>query len=144
MKNTNNTDICTFNKESDYKKKVAPLVQALITQCELLDIPMFVSCCVKSTPTNTFYRNGLACSPESRQIPLKYDQITRHVGVCAGFEITPRRFQDEMDEDFSVYEERLNSEDVEAEINEILSSTIASSTKESSEVYDETDEMDEE
>ena len=64
--------------------------------------------------------------------------------MCAGFEITPRRFQDEMDEDFSVYEERLNSEDVEAEINEILSSTIASSTKESSEVFDETDEMDEE
>lgn len=94
----NNEEICTFDKTAEYKKKIQPIIDQLVTECTLLDIPMFVTCCTKSTVDNTFYETNLATSPQSHQIPLKYDKITRHIAVTAGFELTPRKFQEDIDE----------------------------------------------
>ena len=102
-------EITTFDfkkggSKSVYAQKVEPLIQELVKTCEILDMPFFVSVCVKSTEDNTYYENDMAAAPGSHQINLKYDQMTRHLAVCRGFEITPRKFQEDLDETFEQYE----------------------------------------
>ena len=103
MKN-DRTEITTFDLTKTYDKEIAPLVKKLENMCLKYEIPVFITCCAKSTKDETFYKNTMANSPVSSQINLKVNTFPRHIGVCRGFEVTPRRFQEDIDEEFLKYE----------------------------------------
>ena len=104
-------EICCFNKTAVYNKTIAPIVAELMKACVLNDVPMFITCCVKSTEDETVYKNNTANSPVPYQIPLVDDQITKHVAICAGFAITPRNFSEELDKDLVAFMEQVPVED---------------------------------
>lgn len=100
----NQKEITTFNMEKEYNTIIKPLVDQLMVECVKLDMPLFLTCCVKSTNEETTYKNTIASAPGSSQINLKTDTISRHIAVCRGFEVTPRKYQEDLDNDFLDYE----------------------------------------
>lgn len=104
-------EITTFDFTKEFDKNIKPLVKRIEAECLKLEMPVFMTFCIKSTPNETFYKNVLDNSPVAMQINLKTDTLSRHLGVCQGFEITPKKFQENMDNDFMDYE--LSDEDSE-------------------------------
>ena len=58
MKN-DRTEITTFDLTKTYDKEIAPLVKKLENMCLKYEIPVFITCCVKSTKDETFYKNTI-------------------------------------------------------------------------------------
>ena len=55
--------------------------------CSIHRIPFFWTAAVKNDGEGTTYIRN-AAAPASRNINLVDDQISKHLGVCAGFNIT--------------------------------------------------------
>lgn len=91
-----------FDKTKEYKKFILPIVDELRRQCEMFDMPMFVSCCVKSEDNATTYKRDGVCTG-SHNISLFDDQIEKHLLVANGFPVTLPGFEGNLPENFMDY-----------------------------------------
>lgn len=112
-----NEEIYTFDKTEEYKEHIQDIIQELVTQCTLHSIPMFVTCCTKSTEEQTVYKRNTATSPFKFQINLVDDQITKHIAVSTGCNVTPRDFSGDFDQDFVELMENMTQKIKEEEEN---------------------------
>ena len=74
-----------FNKYNEYQSLVLDKVMELKQICHLCRIPMFVTCCVKNTETESIYEKEMisaaTCGHE-----LADNQIAKHINVTLGFD----------------------------------------------------------
>lgn len=100
-----------FNYRDIYDKKIQPIVHELKKQCELNQIPMFVTCCVANTEEKgTLYRSD-AIGTGSRGIELKDDHIEKHLCVANGFFVKPPNVGNELSDEALEYIGSLDDED---------------------------------
>lgn len=92
----------TFDKTKSYKEHIQPIVEQLKMRCEAHDIPMFVTCCVKSTEEETKYIREGVCTG-SKKYQLADDQIEKHLLVANGFKVSPPGFCEELPDNFLEY-----------------------------------------
>lgn len=91
-----------FDKKKEYNEYVAPLIEQLKMRCEAHDIPMYVSCCIRSKENETEYVSDAVCTG-SKNVELFDDQIEKHLCVSNGFLVSPPGFQDDMPSSFLEY-----------------------------------------
>ncbi len=90
-----NAAITPFDKAATYKSKIEPLIQELVKQCTVHNIPMFVTCCVKNTPDGAEYKNQCV-PPDAYGLNLSDDNIQKHLCIQLGFD-TIYRSEEEFD-----------------------------------------------
>ena len=77
-----------YQKEKEYREKIAPLLKEIKIQCELNKIPFFFIAAVANSEKGTKYvRDGLMTG--SHSIHLANDEFEKHLGVCCGFDVYP-------------------------------------------------------
>ena len=76
-----------FDKTEIFKRECERLLDELTLLCSIHRIPFFWTAAVKNDSEGTTYIRN-AAAPASRNINLVDDQISKHLGVCAGFNIT--------------------------------------------------------
>lgn len=76
-----------FDKTEIFKRECERLLDELTLLCSIHRIPFFWTAAVKNDSEGTTYIRN-AAAPSSRNINLVDDQISKHLGVCAGFNIT--------------------------------------------------------
>lgn len=82
-------EITPFNKTSLYKENIAPLIQELVKQCTIYNIPMYASFCVSNTANGTKYENHCV-APDSHNLNLTDDNIQKHLCIQLGFDVIYR------------------------------------------------------
>lgn len=82
-------EITPFNKTSLYKENIAPLIQELVKQCTIYNIPMYASFCVSNTANGTKYENHCV-APDSHSLNLTDDNIQKHLCIQLGFDVVYR------------------------------------------------------
>lgn len=97
-------EITTFDFTDIYKEEFVPLINRLVNTCLQHEISLFISCCIKSTNSETYYENTLVNDPDSINLCLKDNTLQKHITVSRGYEVTPRNFQDDIDSAFLEYE----------------------------------------
>ena len=87
--------ITPFDKSATYKSTIEPLVQELIKQCTVHNIPTFITCCISNDENGSEYRNQ-AVTPDAHGINLADDNIQKHICLQLGFD-TVYRSNDDFD-----------------------------------------------
>lgn len=87
--------VTPFDKSAAYKANIEPLVQELMKQCTVHDIPMFVTCCITNTESGSEYKNQ-AVTPDAHGLNLADDNIQKHMCLQLGFD-TVYRSNDDFD-----------------------------------------------
>jgi hypothetical protein len=86
-----------FDKTEIFNRECDRLLDELTLLCSIHRIPFFWTAAVKNDENGTEYIRN-AAAPASRNINLVDDQISKHLGVCAGFELS----QENKDIDFGI------------------------------------------
>ena len=86
--------ITPFDK-SAYKANIEPLINELVKQCTVYDIPMFVTCCILNRESGSDYKNQ-AVTADARGLNLADDNIQKHMCLQLGFD-TVYRSNEEFD-----------------------------------------------
>lgn len=81
--------ITPFDKTSEYKTHIEPLINNLMKQCTIYNIPMFVTCCTRNTAEGSEYKNQ-AVTPDTHGLNLTDDNIQKHIGLLLGFDVIYR------------------------------------------------------
>lgn len=76
-----------FDKTEIFNRECDKLLDELTLLCSIHRIPFFWTAAVKNDENGTEYIRN-AAAPASRNINLVDDQISKHLGVCAGFELS--------------------------------------------------------
>lgn len=81
--------ITPFDKSAAYKAHIEPLVNELMKQCTVHNIPMFVTCCVANNNVGSEYKNQ-AVTADAHGLNLADDDIQKHICLKLGFDTVYR------------------------------------------------------
>lgn len=85
--------ITPFDKHAAYKANIEPIINELMKQCTVYDIPMFVTCCVANNTKGSEYKNQ-AVTPDAHGLNLTDDNIQKHMCLQLGFDTVYRSNED--------------------------------------------------
>lgn len=90
-KMTNNNGLTgeQFDKKAIFESECRDLLNELVLRCSIHRIPFFWTVAVANNPEGTEYIRD-AVGIASRKIILADDQISKHLAVSAGFDVTNR------------------------------------------------------
>lgn len=90
-KMTNNNGLTgeQFDKKAIFESKCRDLLNELVLRCSIYRIPFFWTAAVANNSEGTEYIRD-AVGIASRKITLADDQISKHLAVSAGFDVTNR------------------------------------------------------
>ena len=87
---TKNNDITKYDKRDNFENDCRELLEKLILQCSLNNIPFFFTAATKNDEHGTVYESDLV-GVGSKSIKLKDDKISKHIAVQTGFDVIPHR-----------------------------------------------------
>lgn len=85
--------ITEFNKTKEYNKNLKEKVEEIKRICNNLDIPCFLTFCVKNNEMETVYQTEYL-SPGQKQQYLKNNRFADYVNIINGFTTTPYKEED--------------------------------------------------
>ena len=85
--------ITEFNKTKEYNKNLKEKVEDIKRICNNLDIPCFLTFCVKNNEKETVYQTEYL-SPGQKQQNLKNNRFADYVNIINGFTTTPYKEED--------------------------------------------------
>lgn len=91
-------DITIFDKRENFEKDCRELLDKLVLNCSLNNIPFFFTAATKNSEKGTVYESDLV-GVASKNISLKDDKISKHIAVQSGFDVIPHKEDIEIDMD---------------------------------------------
>ena len=85
--------ITEFNKTKEYNKNLKEKVEEIKRICNNLDIPCFLTFCVKNNEMETVYQTEYL-SPGQKQQYLKNNRFADYVNIINGFTTTQYKEED--------------------------------------------------
>lgn len=89
MTNNNVSTGEQFDKKAIFESECRDLLNELVLRCSIHRIPFFWTAAVANDSENTEYIRD-AVGIASRKITLADDQISKHLAISAGFDVTNR------------------------------------------------------
>ena len=89
MTNNNISTGEQFDKKAIFENECRDLLNELVLRCSIHRIPFFWTAAVANNPEGTEYIRD-AVGIASKKITLVDDQISKHLAVSAGFDVTNR------------------------------------------------------
>lgn len=91
MRKTNpEKPITPFNKTATFQENIAPIIEDLVKQCTIHNVPMFLTCAVTNNAKDTKYVRQIV-SPDTRDLNLTNDEIQKHLCIQLGFDTIYRQ-----------------------------------------------------
>lgn len=79
-----------YDRHEAWNDHCKPLLDELVKNCHLYQIPFFATACVANDASGSEYISD-AVGPVAEDLYLKDDKISRHLAVSRGYDVRPPR-----------------------------------------------------